>query len=199
MKKEFSFYEFVGILVPSTILLFSLNLIISVTHNINIVDFGKIGETGIFIIVCYGFGHILQAIGNIFESIVWFIYGGMPTNWLNKKNRFNSFLFEVDFNQRILNKIKLKFGDDINDYGRITYNFLFIKEKTRRIDLFNGNYSLFRGLAVSFLIITTIFLFYFPFIYSLYPFIIFLLSTLRMIRFANYYAKEVFRTFFNYE
>ena len=129
MKKEFSFYEFVGILVPSTILLFTVNLIISATYDIKIIDFGKIGETTIFIIVSYGLGHILQAIGNIFESVVWFIYGGMPTKWLNKKNRFNSFLFEDNFNQRILDKTKSKFGDDINDYGRITYNFLFLKKK----------------------------------------------------------------------
>lgn len=199
MKKEFSFYEFVGILVPSTILLFCINIIISVKYNLKLVDFAEIGETLIFIIISYGVGHLLQAIGNIFESIVWFIYGGMPTSWLNKKNRFNNYLFEQDFNQKILEKTKLKFGEGIKDYGRITYNFLFIKEKTKRIDLFNGNYSLFRGLSISFLIISIIFLFYFPFNSLLYPLIPFLLATLRMIRFAKYYATEVFRTFFNYE
>jgi len=199
MKKEFSFYEFVGILVPSAILLFLVNLIISFNYGIKIIDFNEIGETTIFIIICYGFGHILQAIGNIFESIIWFLYGGMPTNWLTKKNRFNNFLFETDFNQKVLDKTKLKFGDGIKDYGRITYNFLFIKEKTNRIDLFNGNYSLLRGLAVSFLVIVIIIPFYFSLIYVLYALIPFLLATLRMIRFAKYYATEIFRTFFNYE
>lgn len=197
MKREFSFYEFVAILVPSTILLYASQVIIELVYQKQIVDFGKLGETGIFIVVCYGVGHIIQSLGNFFESIIWFAYGGMPTKWLTHKNRFNKYLFEQSLNQKVVEKVKSKFGDDVEDYGRLTYNLLFQKDKTKRIDIFNGNYSLFRGLAVSFLIITALCLYYFTWAFSLITFVPFILATVRMIRFAKYYATETFRTFYN--
>lgn len=199
MKKEFSFYEFVGIIVPSVIFLYTAQLIIEFTYQKQIVDFGKIGETTIFIIVCYGFGHILQSFGNIFENGLWFIYGGMPTKWLCKKNRFGSTLFDNSLNQKILDKAKLKFGDGITDYGSLSYNLIFLKEKTARIDIFNGNYSLFRGLSVSFLLISIMCGYFFSWQITAFVTIPFLLSVARMIRFAKYYATETFRTFYNIE
>ena len=199
MKKEFSFYEFVGILVPSTIFLFSVQLIIEIIYNKQIVDFGKIGESIIFFIICYGVGHLLQSLGNTLEDILWFIYGGKPTQWLFKKNRFGKSLFESPTNQRISIKVTEKFGDDILDYGRLAYNFIFQKGKTARVDIFNGNYSLFRGLAISFLLISGICGYFFNWEIMLLSLIPFILSIRRMIRFAKYYASEIFRTFYNME
>ncbi|MCK6640849.1 MAG: hypothetical protein L6Q81_12265 [Bacteroidia bacterium] len=197
MKKEFSFYEFVGIIVPSVIFLYSAHLIIEFVYQKQIVDFGEIGETAIFVIVCYGVGHILQSLGNVFESIVWFIYGGIPTKWLTSKNRFGNSLFDKPLNDKIADKVKLQFGEDITDYGRLTYNFVFLKDKTVRIDIFNGNYSLFRGLSVSFLLITIMCGFYFDWLTTSLATIPFILSIMRMVRFAKYYATETFRTFYN--
>lgn len=197
MKKDFSFYEFVGIIVPSTILLYSTQLIIEFVYQKQIVDFAKIGETAIFVVVCYGVGHILQSLGNIFESILWFIYGGMPSKWLISKNRFGNNLFDNPLNDKIIEKVKLQFGDGISDYGRLTYNLIFLKEKTARIDIFNGNYSLFRGLSVCFLLITIICSFFFNWQTITLASIPFFLSLMRMIRFAKYYATETFRTFYN--
>jgi hypothetical protein len=197
MKKEYSFYEFVGILVPAVILLYGGQLIYEHVHQKQIVDFSKVGEAAIFVVVCYGVGHLIQALGNIFESILWFIYGGMPTNWLMKKNRFGKFLFEDAQNQKISDKVKQKYGEGIRDYGRLTYNFIFQKEKTARVDIFNGNYSLFRGLAVSFLILSITCGYYFDWKMTLLSTVPFILSVMRMIRFAKYYATETFRTFFN--
>ena len=197
MKKELSFYEFVAILVPSVILLYSLKLIFENAYQTQIVVFGTLGETFIFIILCYGVGHLIQSVGNFFEKIVWFAYGGTPTKWLIQKNRFGRLLFEESENQRITEKVKNAFGERIEDYGRLTYNLLFQKEKTKRIDIFGGNYSRFRGLAISFLIITAFCLHYLTWSTSLIALGSFCLATIRMIRFAKYYATETFRTFFN--
>lgn len=114
-----------------------------------------------------------------------------------KKNKFNKYLFEQSLNQRIVEQVKKKFGNDIEDYGRLTYNLLFQKDKTKRIDIFNGNYSLFRGLAVSFLIITVLCSYYLIWQLSLVALVTSLLATVRMIRFAKYYATETFMTFYN--
>lgn len=197
MKKELSFYEFVGLLIPSTILLYSLNFIVSIVYHLTIIDFGKIGESLIFLFLCYGVGHILQGLGNIYENIIWFIYGGMPSRWLVNANRFNKNLFEKKLNSFILQKVYNKFGDSLEDYGKLTYNLLFQRDKTKRIDIFNGNYSLFRGLSVSFMLITVLCLCYFHWHYAVSFFLAFLIATFRMIRFAKHYSTETFRTFYN--
>jgi hypothetical protein len=197
MKKEFSFYEFVGIIVPSVILLYSTQLIVEFTFHRQIVDFAKIGETAIFVVVSYGVGHIIQSLGNIFENFVWFIYGGMPSKWLTNKNRFRRYLFDSPLNEKISEKIKNKFGEGIEDYGRLTYNTIFLKEKTGRIDIFNGNYSLFRGLSISFLLIVFMCCYFFNWYITVLAILPFLLSVKRMIRFAKYYATEIFSTFYN--
>jgi len=197
MKKEFSFYEFTGIIVPSTIFLYSIKLIVEFVYKKHFFDFGKIGETAVFVVICYGFGHILQSVGNIFESLLWYVYKGMPTKWLTNQNRFGKTLFETPLNQKIADKVKQKFGVGITDYGRLTNNYIFQKNMTARVDIFNGNYSLFRGLSVSFLLIAVLCAYYFNWTITLISIIPFILSLLRMIRFAKYYATEVFRTFYN--
>lgn len=197
MKKDFSFYEFVGLVVPACIFLFGGYLILKFYKQIQIVDFSKLGETVIFIIVCYGVGHIIQSLGNLFEKLIWFIYGGMPTKWLSTPNHFKKTLFEQSLNQDILQKVQSKFGTKQKDYGRLTYNVLYQSGKTGRIDIFNGNYSLFRGLTISFLLLAGIVCYYSDWQHSLISFIPMLLLTRRMIRFAKYYATETFMTFYN--
>jgi hypothetical protein len=197
MKKEFSYYEFVGLLVPSVIFLYSSHLIYQFVHHEKIIDFSKIGDTLVFIVVCYGLGHILQALGNFFELGLWKIYKGMPTKWLTSKNRFGKNLFDPTLNTSIKDKITQKFGDGLNDYGRLTYNFLYQKQKTSRIDIFNGNYSLLRGMTVSFILLLILSLILLPFKYCLVPSTLLVISVFRMIRFSKYYATELYRTFYN--
>src|SRR4051812_27127021 len=110
MKKEFSFYEFVGLLIPGTILLFFVNLISKHYYNSEVFDFGKVGETAIFLILCYSIGHVIQAMGNIYESIVWFVFKGMPSKWLTEKNSFKTNLFKEPLNQKIVDKSVAKYG-----------------------------------------------------------------------------------------
>ena len=197
MKKEFSFYEFVALIVPASILLFGAYLILKFYKRIELIDFSSLGETLIFIIVCYGVGHLIQAIGNLFEKLIWFVYGGMPTKWLSNPNRFKKVLFEPQLNQDILQKVQSKFGAKYDDYGKLTYNLLFQAGKTARIDIFNGSYSLFRGLSVSFILLTGMVCYYSNWQYSSFAFMGFVLLTRRMIRFGHYYATEIFITFYN--
>lgn len=196
MKKEFSFFEFVGIIVPSTILLFFLNYILSKVYNLSVVDFSKLGDSLIFIIIAYGFGHILQGVGNYFEWLLWLIYGGMPTNWLTKPNRFGNTLFQTKEREKLLAKIYNEFDEEpYKDYGRLIYTKLFTKKLTDRVDIFNGNYSLMRGISVSLLLLFFLCTYYFSWKIALLPGMLFIISTIRMVRFAKYYAKEIYRTY----
>jgi hypothetical protein len=200
MKREFSFYEFVGILVPSTLLLFFTNSILEFAFKASLFDFAKIGDSFIFIIVAYGVGHILHSFGNLLETVLWKILNGIPTNWLTQKPRFFSPLFDEDDTSKIKEKLWQKFGKSENkDYGRLVYSWLFNKNITARIDIFNGNYSLFRGLSVCFILLAILSGVLISWQVALVCSILALLSLARMIRFAQYYAREIYRTFLTYE
>jgi ABC-type multidrug transport system fused ATPase/permease subunit len=201
MKKEFSFYEFVGILVPSVTLLYFSIQIVDLVYAKKLMDFSKIGESLIFFIIAYGIGHILHSLGNIFESIFWKVFRGMPTQWLTTGSRFKIELFDRAQTEAIRDKVFQQFGRNLTkDYGRDVYNWLSLKEKLteKRIDIFTGNYSMFRGLAVAFYILTCVTLYLLGWKLALIPFILAVLANLRMFRFAKLYAQEVFRSFQNY-
>lgn len=196
MKKEFSLYEFVGILIPSITLLFFTELLIDIVYDFKIVDFSKLGESIIFLMVAYGLGHILHGFGNLLEWLLWKVFGGMPTNWLTKKPRLYQKLLDDFETKKILEKINSEIGEsEQKDYGRLIYTKLFAKGLTNRIDIFNANYSLFRGLTTAFIILGILTFNLIDWRYSLISFIIAFIALIRMIRFAKLYAREVFRTY----
>ncbi|MDP2209536.1 MAG: hypothetical protein Q8K98_12320 [Bacteroidota bacterium] len=200
MKKEFSFYEFVGILVPSVTLLFFTNTILQFALRIPLFDFGKLGDSAIFIVIAYGLGHILHSLGNLFETILWKLFNGIPTHWLTKKPRFAQTLFDEHETDKVKSKVFVKFGEvKEKDYGRLVYSWLFNKNLTARIDIFNGNYSLFRGLTICFLILTVLTALFISWQIAVIPVSLAILSLFRMIRFAKYYAREVYRVFLTHE
>lgn len=168
-------------------------------YKLTLVDFSKFGESLIFIVVAYGFGHILQGLGNYFESFLWFIYGGMPTSWLTKKNRFGKYLFEKSDREKIVEKIYTEYGkEEGKDFSRFIYTKLFVKKLTDRIDIFNGNYSLLRGLSVCFIILSGLCIYYFNWQITIVAFLFSIIAIIRTIRFAKYYAKEIYRTYLNF-
>lgn len=196
MKKEFSFYEFAGILTPSVILLYFFNLILFQTYGTVLFEFSEIGESIVFLIIAYGLGQVLHSIGNIFESVIWWFFNGKPTQWLTKKPRFKQNLFDEHDTNEILSKLYKEFGEaEGKDYGRLAFTKIFTAEKTGRIDVFNGNYSLFRALSVCFLLLSLAMIWMCYDWWTLLPILFFLMSVSRMIRFAKYYAREVFRTY----
>jgi hypothetical protein len=197
MKKEFSFYEFVGILVPATILLFSWHLIYEHVYQKQIIDFSNLGETLVFITICYGVGHLLHSLGNLMEKGIWFIFRGFPTKWLSEKNIFGKNLFNNSLNKKIIKKVKQKFGKEVGNHGNLVYNFIFLKSKTERVDIFNANYCLFRGLSISFILIMSICVYYHYWETTLLLSVPLILSLIRMFRFGKYYAKEIYITFYN--
>lgn len=147
------------------------------------IDFSSIGESVVFIVIAYGCGHIIQAFGNFFESIFWFLLGGMPTQWLTKKSWLGGTLFEESQQADILKKVHNQFKVVAEkDYGRDVYNWLSLQKKTteKRIDLFNANYALFRGLSVSFYFLTGLVLCYFSWKLALIPFLIGVRANFRM-------------------
>jgi hypothetical protein len=181
-------------------LLFFTNTILQFALRIPLFDFSKLGDSVVFIVISYGVGHILHSLGNLLETVLWKLFNGIPTQWLTKKPNFGQTLFDEHDTDKIKAKVFLKFGEvKEKDYGRLVYTWLFNKNLTARIDIFNGNYSLFRGLTTCFLILTVLTAQFISWQVTPIPLSLALLSLFRMIRFAKYSAREVYWVFLTYE
>lgn len=200
MKKEFSYYEFVGLIVPGVTLMYTLGFVLETKSGITILDFKDFGRSIVLVIVSYGLGHMIHAIGNFFEPAFWFFFNGMPTNWLTKKPYFFQKLLDESDSKAVLKKIYKKFPKvNGKDYGRNVYSILFQKDKTVRIDAFNGNYSMFRALTITFGLIAIVACIYLGWAVCLIFVLLSTLSLLRMFRFAKLYAREIFRSYLTLE
>jgi hypothetical protein len=87
MKKEFDFYEFVGVILPGTLAVFFGTLFSPAFKALLLSGKFDLGELGIFVLLAYIAGHLVQAVGNLWEPLFWKIQGGQPTNWVRHENQ----------------------------------------------------------------------------------------------------------------
>ncbi len=208
MHRKFSFHEFVGITAPGIVLTLAITQIFPDTDKM--LDFKNLslGGFGIVVIIAYVIGHLLQAVGNIFEKIWWWPFGGMPTNWVIKM-KGSRFLNDEQLKmlpQKIANVLKLEIKPSLSDYSernwfpisRQMYAALQQANAVERLEIFNGNYSFFRGVAIALIISVLLIIIDSGFLYwqSLILLALFtILAISRMHRFATYYARELFVQF----
>src|SRR5258708_7486010 len=79
--KTFDFYEFTGILVPGALMLVGI-LLVYPQVNIVFPSALTVGDLGLFVVIAYAAGHVVQAIGNGVEQVLWLALGGRPTDWV---------------------------------------------------------------------------------------------------------------------
>lgn len=208
MKKEFTFYEFVGIISPGVVLLLILSYIFpDLCGTSNLKDI-SIGGMGIIVIIAYVLGHLVQSIGNLLEKIWWGIFNGMPTNWViaSDKKSFLSSSQIASFPDKIKQNLKIDSKNPISSYEpdewfAITKQiYAAVKQANAadRIDTFNGNYGFFRGIAASLFVgLTALIIDRGLSQWQLVVIVMFLLvlAIARMHRFGKHYARELFVQF----
>jgi len=202
--KQFEYYEFIAILIPGVILLYGLSLVFSEVKPF-LGQAISLGEFGLFFILAFASGHLLQAFGNALESAYWKIHGGMPTDWVRSdKHR----LLANSQKEQLEKKMGINFNlpDFVlskiaqSDWKPMVGQIYAAIEKgclNKRTDIFNCTYGLFRGLAVSFLFLTiSVLIKGITFWPSGVLCLIFLaISVYRMHRFGRNYARELFIQF----
>lgn len=207
--RQFDFYEFAGILVPGAIVLAAIAVLFA---DARVFDFFKgagFGGLGLFVIFAYVAGHIIQAFGNWFEKGWWFLWGGMPTDWvLVKPERLLAHAQTVSLEKAVreyLNQGDFRFENyGKRAWGKVTrqiYAAVCQAGCSGRVDVFNGNYGLYRGLFVAFFFVDIFSaLFTWPSGREFWMLIVTavalpLLVLYRMHRFARHYARELFVQF----
>lgn len=157
MDIKFNSYEFLGVIAPGAVSLSGAFFIFPAAKNYLITSSGNLGSLGIFLVFAYIAGQLVGAIGNILESI-WWLPKGMPTEWVRseqqellageQRNKLRNRLHEKYPRAQQLSKISDK---DWKAFVR-ELNIEVIRDgNTKRIDTFNRNYGLMRGISASFL------------------------------------------------
>lgn len=204
-KIDLSFYDFVGILVPGITFLYCLHLIIARAYCLILLDFAKIGDSVVFVVLSYVTTEVLlHPIGNFFELWYWKFWKGMPTLWLTRQKekgfRNSRQLFKKSGGEHttsIAQKVRATFKGRkaTDDYGMSVYRFIDGHGFSKRANIFNANYSLFRGLSVVFLLLGVICCYFHEWYIAGITIILWVLATYRMDRFAVRYAEEIFDCF----
>lgn len=198
--RKLNFYEFVGIFLPGAIVILSLSFYFPKLNSILLQNQNQFSTLSFFLIMSYAIGHLLQSIGNLIELVWWKIRGGWPTDWISKKDVF----YPTAWKETIIKEFSRENCQPFeNIYTwrncvRVIYAEVKSASRSERIDIFNGNYGLHRGIASSLFTSAVILLFFKDF--DLKTIIVFLIlifaAIFRMDLFARHYAKELFVQFY---
>lgn len=158
VKSPFDTYEFIGVITPGAVT--ALLLVVESRELRRLLgDNGmSIGDFGLFVVIAFVLGHLVQSVGNLIEPIVWPV-SGLPTNRLrHKKQKLIS-----DQQQRMLiDRVAAMEGAEtpLENYDRTAWGAVMYRAYSRvrnagrsaRIDVANRSYGLFRGLSAAFAI-----------------------------------------------
>jgi len=219
--KTFDFYEFTGVLMPGAVTLYGISRLFPEQVQFLSDKDVSVGSLGLFVVLAYAGGHMLQGLGNVVEQAYWRLYGGMPTDWVrgswwsqvvwkgNPRKRFLTEEQTVALKEKLglvfptlgIKPIEERKGGEWFAITRQMYAAVQAAGRSQRVDTFNGNYGMFRGLATGFLLCLV--LAFFPdtanWTGRLILFGVFLLAMYRMHRFGVNYGRELFIQFITFE
>jgi hypothetical protein len=201
---KLTFYEQVGIVIPGSVLLAGLLFIFPALNAFGPKEGVTLGQFGIFLLLSYATGHLVAAIGNVLESLGWKIAGGLPSNWVLQTDG-NSLLNAKQLEQ-LAAKAKSRLGLDIEKVPgmeakvwfpitRQIYADVAKGGKPQRVDTFNGNYGLNRGLAAATLALALVCATQKLWLIALGFLVVAIVYGYRAYRFAVYYARELYLQF----
>jgi len=199
--KNFNYYEIMGVAVPGAAFVIILAVATSKLPEIVLSkDFG-IANLGIFLVIAFVAGQFTQAFGNLLENIYWYFAKGMPSDWIRTGKKTLLSTQQVDCLKNKLKKQQAISGEiselDKEQWYGVTRQIYANVQKdgnTYRIDRFNANYGLNRGLATASIMAVIVILFvdFARWKLSLLCLLVAAVFLYRMQRFGKNYARELF-------
>jgi len=199
---KITFYEQVGIVIPGSVFMFGLLLFFPALQTALTKDGVSLGDFGIFLLLSYAAGHLIAAIGNAAESVLWPLIGGMPTDWITRTDVTLLSTPQIDLLEK---KLENRLGITQKVRGldpkvwwpisRQIYADVAKNGKPDRIDTFNGNYGLNRGLAAATFALACVAAIHWKWLVALGLLVLTALYGYRAYRFGVYYGRELFLQF----
>lgn len=150
--KSFDAYEVIGVITPGALLALFIAYERPEFHKVIGGQGGaSLGDLGLFVLVAFMLGHLLQGISELIEKALW-LGRGMPTDWIWKDGQSLVSAREAElFRKRVaqMGAGKAEGGGALWPVVRRVYARIEVAKRTTRIDAFNRTYGLFRGLAAA--------------------------------------------------
>jgi hypothetical protein len=201
---KMTFYEQVGIVIPGSVLLVGLLFYFPTLNGLIASDGVTLGQFGIFLLLAYASGHLVAAVGNAIEAVLWRFAGGMPSNWVTQpggSSLLSSYQVETlasKVRTRLNAPIERVVGLDQKAWWPITrqiYADVAMHGKPQRVDTFTGNYGVNRGLSASTLVLASVSAWQAQYGIAIGLLILSLVYAYRAYRFGVHYARELFVQF----
>jgi hypothetical protein len=199
---KMTFYEQVGIVIPGSVFMFGLLLFFPALRTVLTKDGVSLGDFGVFLLLSYAAGHLIAAIGNAAESILWPLVGGMPTDWITRTDATLLSAAQIDLLEK---KLESRLGVTQKVRGldpkvwwpisRQIYADVAKNGKPDRVDTFNGNYGLNRGLAAATFALACVAAIHGKWLVALGLLVLTAVYDYRAYRFGVYYGRELFLQF----
>lgn len=199
---KLTFYEQVGIVIPGSVLMVGLLFYFPALNALVAKDGVTLGQFGIFLLLSYAAGHFIAALGNLLESVLWWLFGGMPSDWVTKQQ---SSLLSTQQIAALETKVASRFGVNVTLPGlgrkvwwpisRQVYADVGKNGKVERIDTFNGNYGLNRGLSAACVALAVVAATQTQWHVVIGFFILAVVFAYRAYRFGVHYARELYLQF----
>lgn len=161
MSARLNAYELIGVTAPGAVALFGLTLLFP-ELNIVLTHGGfSVGDFGLFLVLSFVAGHLVQGIGNLLETLLWEPFGGKPTSWVIKNPERLIHSAQVN---RLQRAVRADFGCDLQSVSRrdwvaiVREMYVVVQNAglNERVDSFNRAYGLMRGVTAAFASLTVI-------------------------------------------
>jgi hypothetical protein len=201
--KDFDFYQVVGVIAPGTVVVIGGVFLFYPDQQQLLVSISgvSLGSLGVGLILAYVAGQLLQAVGNAVETVWWWLWGGMPTDWVRTGRHelvADPQVAQVHRSVRLMLDAQ---GLDVSSLNksqwysviRQVYAAVSSGGRAARVDIFNGNYGLCRGIAAGFLVLLAwaVFVDWRAWKIELVLVIVVAIAIYRMHRFGVHYGREL--------
>jgi hypothetical protein len=159
MSDKFDAYDYVGVIAPGSVAILAAGVIYPDLRLVNIGSETSIGGLGLFLIMSFVAGHLLQSIGSLIGNALWWPFGGLPTQWVLKvdqsliaEDQATALFARVATLRPNFDRASANAPYEWIPLARELYSHVQSAKRSDRIDTFNRTYGLMRGIAAGFLI-----------------------------------------------
>lgn len=203
----FEFYEILALILPGAVMLYGISKLFPELMLFSLGKDFSVGEFGVFVIIAYATGHIVQVFGGMVEYI-WRLVRGDPTQWLQEEKKAVLLGHQTNILEEKISKYLGIPREEFHIKDLTRKEWLNMKKQlqiaveigghTAHLDKFLAIYTMCRGLIAALVLLgISSFFILKPSLWYI-SYILFILAAIllyRMARFERYSIRELFIQF----